>query len=541
MPPGAMTPESSVHAGARLRDALLIVVLAAALVLPPVGQRLIVTSHEARFALVADDMLERHVWFDARLRGLPYRNKPPLHPWSIVASSWWTGRVTEGSAQLPSALATIATVLGVFLLGDRLFGRRVGVWAAAVHATSYGVFAHSQMILPDMAMIALGVLAGSFFWRAVTGPGSRPAMVAFYGMLGLGMFTKGPAGLLPLAVAVVWLLSEHGVSGLRKLWSLPGVALLIALNLAWLIPFLTLGSERFVGAVVWWDWLYYYFRWPRPRAIGGQMIDFVIGFLPWTVLLPLAVVHTARTRSEPAVRFTILWFVVQFVLIMASTNQRVRYLLSLYPAAALLVAWWAFDDRRSHRPHRTLVVTGMVVIALAAVAMALAGPARPAEVPVHVSWVVPLAGLLLVVFGLAWGFWVGRPTILMTGMAAGMAVALASSIWLYNGWINATRDFKALAATVERHARGADVGAFVSKGDYLQIDFYLRRDLTPLMLLTELEAYVARPGRPLVVINAENWERWHRQLPPGLDVLETTVVGGEALRLVRARLTSPRQ
>ena len=77
-----------------LRDALLVVALTAALVLPPVGHRLIVTSHEARFALVAGDMLERHVWFDARLRGQPYRNKPPLHPWIIVACSWWTGRVT---------------------------------------------------------------------------------------------------------------------------------------------------------------------------------------------------------------------------------------------------------------------------------------------------------------------------------------------------------------------------------------------------------------------------------------------------------------
>lgn len=531
MPPGAMGPES--RSGARPRDAVLVALLAAALVLPSVGQRLIVTSHEARFALIAGDMLDRHVWFDASVRGQPYRNKPPLHPWSIVASSWWTGRVTEGSAQLPSALATIATVLGMFLLGDRLFGRRVGVWAAVVHATSYGVFAHSQMILPDMLMIAFGVFAGYFFWRAMTDPESRTAMIAFYGMLGLGMFTKGPAGLLPLAVAVVWLLTEHGVSGLRKLWSLPGVALLIALNLAWLIPFLTLGSERFVGAVVWSDWLYFYFRSPRPGAIGGQLVDLVVGFAPWTLLAPFALVHAARTRSEPAVRFTILWFVVQFVLIMASTNQRVRYLLSLYPAAALLVAWWAFDERRAHRAHRLVVGIGAIVLGLGAVALALAGPPLAPELAVRVAWLVPLAGVSLVVLSLAYGLWFGRPAILMKGMAAGMAVALAAGIWLYNGWINATRDFKALAATVERHARGGDVGTFVSKGDYLQIDFYLGRHLTTLMLMQELEVYVARPGRPVVVVNQENWERWQRQLPPGLAVLDTIVVGGEAIRLVR--------
>src|SRR5262245_25985720 len=268
-----MGPESPLRSPTLSRGALLVAVLTAALVLPPVSQRLVVTSHEARFALVARDMMTRHVWFDARLRGQSYRNKPPLHPWSVVASSFWLGGVTAGSARLPSALATILTVVGTLLLGDRLFHRRAGVWAAIVLATSYGVFAHSQMILPDMAMIAFGVLAGYFFWCAVTDPSSRAALVGFYAMLGLGTFTKGPAGLLPLAVVVAWLCAEHGVSGLRKLWSLPGIALFVALNLTWLIPFLMLGSDRFVGGVLWRDWLYYYFRLPRPRAIGQQILD----------------------------------------------------------------------------------------------------------------------------------------------------------------------------------------------------------------------------------------------------------------------------
>jgi 4-amino-4-deoxy-L-arabinose transferase-like glycosyltransferase len=458
----------------RSRDALLVVLLAAVLVLPPVGHRFILTSHEARFAIIAQDMMNRHVWFDAEVRRLPYRNKPPLHPWSIVAGSWWQGQVTEWSARLPSALATVATVLGTFLLADRLFGRRAGLWAALVMATAYGVFAHSQMILPDVPMIAFGVLAGYFFWRAMSGPGGGMAMVAFYAMLGLGVFVKGPAGLLPLAVAVAWLWMEHGVRGLRKLWSLAGALLFVALCLVWLVAFLTVGkTERFVGGTLWLDWVYYYFRAPRFGAIGGQLVDLAIGFAPWTLLAPLAIVHAVRTRTEPAVRFAILWLVVQFVLIMVSTNQRVRYLLSLYPGLALLVAWWAADERR---PRRTTLVTAMAV---------------------------------------------------------GMAVALCAGIWIYGHSINASRNFKAYAATVERHARGAEVGVFVSKGEYLQIDYYLGRGLVPMMFPSEFAAYVARPQRPLVVVNQENWDRYRREMPPDLRVVDSTFVGGETVRLVR--------
>jgi 4-amino-4-deoxy-L-arabinose transferase-like glycosyltransferase len=458
------------------RDAMLVVALAAVLVVPPVAQRLIVTSHEARFALIARDMLARHVWFDAQVRGEPYRNKPPLHPWTIAAGSWLTGRVSEGTARLPSALATVATVLGTFLLADRLFHRRAGLMAGLVMATSYGVFAHSQMILPDVLMIAFNMFAGYWFWQATTGAGGPMAMVGFYAMLGLSVFVKGPAGLLPLAVAVAWLWIEHGARGLRKLWSLPGVAVFVALSLVWLIPFLTLSkTERLVGGILWRDWLRYYFRAPRPSAIGGQLVDLVIGFLPWTPLAPLALVHAVRTRSEGPVRFAILWLVVQIVLIMASTNQRVRYLLSVYPGLALLGAWWATDERRARRA-------------------------------VIVKWT-----------------------------AAVTAVALFAGIWIYNHRINTTHDFKTLAAGVERHAASGEVGVFVSKGEYLQIDYYLGRDLKTLAFPSDLEAYVARPERPVVVVNQENWERHERQMPAGLHVLEAPLVGGETMRLVRLR------
>jgi 4-amino-4-deoxy-L-arabinose transferase-like glycosyltransferase len=534
-----MSPEASPSSPLRRPELWLVVALAAVLMLPAVGHRLIPTSHEARFALIARDMLDRHVWFDAHVRDTPYRNKPPLHPWTIVTASWWTGRVTEGSARLPGALATVATVAGVFLLADRLFHGRAGPMAGLVMATSYGVFAHSQMILPDMLMIAFHVFAGLCFWLSQTG---RPgALVGFYAMLALGGFVKGPATLLPLAVAAAWLWTQHGARGLRTLWSVPGVAVFAAVTLVWVIPFATQGqSERFVGGVLWRDWLYHYFRAPRPGAIGRQLVELLVGFMPWTLLAPLAIVHAVRTRTEPAVRFATLWFVVQLALIMAATSQRVRYLLALYPGAALLVAWWAADDRRPRRPHRILAVAGVLVVAGVLAATALANPLPPREVAPGVAWILPSAGLVTLLLAMALGLWSGHTVRLVAGMALGMALALGGSLWPYDRWINRTHDFRSLAATVERHAAGGAVGVFVSKGEYLQIDFYLGRHLRPLASPAELEAFAKRGDRPVVVINQENWQRWRGELPADLDVLEEPTVARETLRLVRLRPARPR-
>ncbi|MBI2154250.1 MAG: hypothetical protein HYU24_11165 [Candidatus Rokubacteria bacterium] len=105
---------------------------AALLVVPPIGQRVIATSDEARFALLARDVLERGAWFDVQVRGKQYRNKPPLYPWSIAVLSLPGGRVTEARAHAPVALTAIGAVLVTFLLGDRLFGLRAGFWAALI-------------------------------------------------------------------------------------------------------------------------------------------------------------------------------------------------------------------------------------------------------------------------------------------------------------------------------------------------------------------------------------------------------------------------
>lgn len=46
-------------------------------------------------------------------------------------------------------------------------------------------------------------------------------------------------------------------------------------------------------------------------------------------------------------------------------------------------------------------------------------------------------------------------------------------------------------------------------------------------------------GRLVLVLNQEKWERWHRELPPGLDVLGTIVVAREAMHVVRVRPSRP--
>jgi len=526
-------PALSSERRARLKGALLVSIVAALLVFPPLGSQGISTSDEARFVLLARDMLERDAWFGAEVRGKLYRNKPPLYPWSVAALSRLTGGLTEATAQAPVAAAAVVGVLFTFLLGERLFGLRGGLWAGLVLATSYHFFTHSQKFLPDMLVAAFAAVAGYAFWRAVREPPGRGALVAFYAALALGMFAKGPVGLLPVLTVAVWLWGERGVRGLPTLWSPLGVSVFAAITLAWLGPFLALGTGSFARNVLWTNWLDWYLGLPVPSRLANLVSDALVGFAPWTLVAPLAFVCAYRAwRADPAVRFAVLWFAVPLFAVMLSAGQRTRYLVPVYPGAALVVAWWA-DARGSARTAAGRALAWAALAgAVGAIAWLVAAPPFGLSLT---SWqLVPLiAGAGLLGGALFTGLLAARPALLIQGGAIAMMLILGSGIWVHNAWVNRTESYKDLAELVRRNVGDTEVAVFGAR--FFPLDFYLGRDLHRIWSLEEFDAYLARPDRPAVVAVLSAWRMIEGRTADNVRVLDWMDVGDEEMLIIRAR------
>jgi 4-amino-4-deoxy-L-arabinose transferase-like glycosyltransferase len=529
MPPHDRTndaPSPAAPAPRGRRDgALLVIVFTALLVLPPVGHHLIVKSDEARFVLLARDMMERGAWWTAVVEGQPYRNKPLLFPWMIAALSLAHGQVTEWTAQLPSAVAAIAAALLTFLLGDRLFGRRAGLWAALMIATSASFFIHSQLVLPDMLVLAFATASLYAFWRAMSEPGNARALVGFYGALGFAVFAKGPVGLLPLLVVIVWLLTEHRLRGLGRLWSPAGIVVFTAVTAAWLLPFLASGSRSFGKNVVWEDWLAWYLAWPAPRRILAFLGDAFVGFLPWTLLLLLALPPALRARRDPAVRFALLSFAVPLLVVIFSRARLVRYLLPVYPAAAFLAAWWA-DTRGTERTTLARVL-GWVALA-AALGAAAAFPVVSTMTHLGIpddpllAWkVLPaLAGGLVLGLVFLIGLSRGHPALLVRGGVLVMAVLLGYGAWLVNGWAEKTEDFRTVVAALRRHAPDGQILVF-TQAKLLPLDFYFGQDLPRTLTVEGLRDHLRGTERPTVLIDRQDLRITPPELVQDLRMLET--------------------
>src|SRR5260370_4467422 len=123
----------------RSRCALLIGV-GATLFFFNLGARVLSTNDEARFPLLARDILVQGHWLLPRLDGIPHLNKPPLHAWLLALASWPTGAVTPWTACVPSVFAGLAVVSAPPWIAWRLFDRETALVAGLPLLTTQGVF-----------------------------------------------------------------------------------------------------------------------------------------------------------------------------------------------------------------------------------------------------------------------------------------------------------------------------------------------------------------------------------------------------------------
>jgi 4-amino-4-deoxy-L-arabinose transferase-like glycosyltransferase len=344
--------------------------LSAALLGFDLGVRVLATNDEARFAMMARDILANGHWLLPEIGGVAMLNKPPLHAWLIAVAAWPTGEVSQRTAVVPSLLGALGLVAVTCWLARRLFGSGAGLAAGLIVATTAGVFALARSALPDMTL-SFGIAAAMAAFVSAELDDRRPAWLGFYGLVGVAFWAKGPAGLLPVAVAAAYEVATFGWRGLTRMRVGVGVAIVALLVGPWWLLAANAGREQFVQDVLRTDMLQGYdplraWSWRRVVDPLGAAVTIL---LPWSLLLPFAVRSAARHwRKQYAggERLALLWAITVFLFVAASYRQRWRYYLPLCAPGALLVSGWWWTRRISSRMAVFVavwaVVAGVLVV-----------------------------------------------------------------------------------------------------------------------------------------------------------------------------------
>ncbi|MFQ5957343.1 MAG: ArnT family glycosyltransferase [Candidatus Brocadiales bacterium] len=313
----------------------ILTVLCLFLYLPCLGNRDLWGSVEPQYAEVAREAVVDGYWVVPHFNGVDYTIKPPLYPWLIAIASIPIGDVTEFTARLPSALSALGMVLVVYLLGNELFSQRVGLLAALILASSPQFYKSACMVRIDMPLAFFATSSLFTFYLGFT----QSKNIYYY--LGgffaaLAALIKGP--LVPLMIAAIALLYLYSRKELRVFSGTRAIltgCVFVATITCWLLPAYLEGGHAYVNAL---------FRWLEVYATGeihSESFYFYLlelfGLGPWALLIPVAISTFYKNKAE-GLRLPCIWFLVMLTIFSMITSKHSRYLLPLYPAAALLAA-----------------------------------------------------------------------------------------------------------------------------------------------------------------------------------------------------------
>lgn len=397
------------------RPIIALLLLAASVFLLNLGGSLLWDDDEPKNATCGREMLQRGDWvvptFNAELRP----HKPVLLYWAMIASYKLVGD-SEFGARLPSAIASLGTVLLTFLIGRRLYDSQSAMMAGVLLTAALMFAVLSRAATPDAVLILCTTSAFYCFVRGVSdlrgGHFSQKThgvtavsleatrlpvwtATAMYAAIGLAVLAKGPIGiLLPLtvfgcytvllspAISVrnnretrwqqVWLWLRRQFSP-RRLWHIArgvriawGIAIVVAVAGPWYLAVSLATDGQWLSGFI---GTHNVQRFLHPmEGHSGPIFYYVVaimaGFFPGSCFLPIAVIHSARDQRQhaplaPSHAFLWSWILGYLVVFSVAATKLPNYVAPCYPALALLTGGWLISAMRAGTARRFWLRLGM--------------------------------------------------------------------------------------------------------------------------------------------------------------------------------------
>lgn len=386
---------------------VVLLALAAVLFFVGLGSLGLTDRDEGRNAEAGREMYETGNYISPTFNYEPRFAKPVFVYWLMTASYHLFG-VNEFAARFPSALFGLGLILLQYVFLTRCRGPVTGLFGAAMLLLNLEIIGLSRMALTDSVLIFFTTLSLYGFWLGLHGEGrERHFIWFFYIGMALGTLTKGPIGfLIPLLAVGPYLWLTRSWPLFRRQGQLfPGLLLFLALALPWYLMMLNLHGQRYTASAQG-DTIGRFFG--TMEGHGGTLLFylpvFLLGFFPWSGLLPFAWYQAYRswrearqagalapaqdqdsTRSSPALEwFAAVWVLGGLVFFSLSSTRLPHYIGPLFPAAAILTAsFWNRCVTDHAAPNlRAAIHTITAVGCILALAFALLPPLYP-------TWLAP--------------------------------------------------------------------------------------------------------------------------------------------------------
>jgi 4-amino-4-deoxy-L-arabinose transferase-like glycosyltransferase len=337
-------------------------------------------------AEAAREMVLRNDWVTLYTDGIRYLEKAPLMYWGVAASYRLFG-VHEWSTRLPLVLGVLMLLLATYALGVLAYGKRGGLLAAVVLATSLGPYIFTRFEIPDV-IVGLWLALSAFFFLLSLRE-ERPSRWICWGFAAtcaLNVLTKSLIGLVfPFASIFLYLVVTGNLRHILKLRLVSSTLVFLIIAAPWHV--LAAMRNPSQGAVKGFLWFYFvneqFLRYLGKRVPPGYdtvplLIFWALTALwlaPWMVFLPQSLrrlpwrwaqFRQNLTFESRASLYFVIWALVVIGFFTFSTRQE-YYTIPAVPALALLIGGWLMREPAQESEVRAGRVASWVLFGIVAV------------------------------------------------------------------------------------------------------------------------------------------------------------------------------
>ena len=358
---------------------------------------------EARYTYVAREMDQSGSWLVPVRNGETYAHKPPLMFWLIKAGTFLTGGEYNGvSGRFPTFLGVLLSLWVVSRLALMWFDPQTAWRTFFILSTSFLFWLKAGTGQIDMLLLGLEMSALYFLFTYEKSRSTLRLITAFCCM-GLAVLAKGPVGLVvPVGIFVFASIFSGNTHNLKKPFWLWGIPLALLWPAAWLLAAIISGAPpQYLNELLF------------AQNIGRVTGEFgghskpiyyylqylIVDFIPWIFFVPASIFILKKdNESRRKLKLLAGWMLFVIVFFSLCSGKRNLYILSVYPAASMMVAAaWPHLGLQSEKWLNASVYPILALMFL----VFLAGFAAPLLAPLYAD--LPIPGYILIPLSLVFG------------------------------------------------------------------------------------------------------------------------------------------
>jgi len=354
---------------------------------------------ETRYAVMSRDLAYSFDWNSLMLNAAPFLEKPPLYFWLVATSIKLFGGLSGFAARFPIALLSSFLVFFTYYIGKKVISIKYGTISALVLLSSIFFLILSHVAIIDMVLTVFmtSALYCAFLTHFCQEKNKKYFWWYCYLFIGLGFLAKGLLALaIPAVIILIYgLITKTAKDIFKPVNILPGLVILFTMILPWhLIMYKEYGYQFIKEYFL----MHHFARFINSVSIGRErpflyfVPVFLLGFMPWTFIFIAAFIDGSKklvakykategkikekitalfettTNEQKLILFSVIYFVVVFLVFSTSSTKLPTYILPIFPAAAFLTGyyWWISDEKGEN--EKAISVSTMIFATILIVA-----------------------------------------------------------------------------------------------------------------------------------------------------------------------------